>query len=265
MRKGIVFGLALVSQLTFAGFAAADDYGNGCNAAAALNVGSSRYGAIEYWGDSDYFRIYVPSSGTLTVYTTGSTDTFGTLGDSRCVTLVSNDDQPSNANFRIVRAVNAGTYYLKVRHYSPTSTGGYVVFAGFAPSGGGGTADDHGNSCATATRVTFGSPISGTIGRPGDVDFFRFDNSPSCPSCFNPVWSIFFTTGTTDTYGTVYNEYCQPLGSNDDDGPDNNFYLTASGPYGSGFYGRTFYVGVRHYSASGTGSYVLRSQGGSLF
>lgn len=108
-----------------------DDHGNSCDSATLVNVNSTTNGNIGTAGDYDYFRVQVPSSGTLTVYTTGSTDTYGYLKNSGCVTIVSNDDS-GDRNFRLSSTVTAGTYYVAVRHYSSTGIGNYVLYVQFS-------------------------------------------------------------------------------------------------------------------------------------
>ena len=113
----------------------ADDHGNSCNTATAVNVNSSKAGTINRAGDWDYFRIQVPSSGTLTVYTTGSTDTKGSLRNSGCTTITglsgNPDDYNNGSNFRLWGTVMAGTYYVAVQHYSSTGVGGYTLYISF--------------------------------------------------------------------------------------------------------------------------------------
>jgi len=61
-----------------------DDYGNDYSTATAVSLNSTRGGSIETAGDIDYFRVDVTSSGTLSVSTTGSMDTYGYLENSDC-------------------------------------------------------------------------------------------------------------------------------------------------------------------------------------
>jgi hypothetical protein len=222
-------------------FAVADDHGNTCDTATTVNVNSTRAGTIETAGDYDYFRIPVPSAGTLTVYTTGSTDTYGFLKNASCTTLASNDDY-GNLNFRLSSTVQAGTYYVAVRHYSSTGTGAYTLTVDFVASAP--PADDHGNTCDAATTVNVNSTRAGTIETAGDYDYFRMP-VPAAGTL------TVYTTGSTDTYGFLKNASCTTLASNDDYNGDLNFRLSSTVQAG------TYYVTVRHYSSTGTGAYTL--------
>ena len=112
-----------------------DDHGDAPSAATGLALGSSRSGQLETGGDVDYFRVAVSASGELTVHTTGSLDTKGQLEDSAGGVLARDDDGGDGHNFRIVHAVRAGTYYIKVEGYDASATGGYTIHA--SGSGGG--------------------------------------------------------------------------------------------------------------------------------
>src|SRR5439155_247663 len=136
--------------------------------ATSVGTTSTTSGRINFAGDNDYFRVQVGSAGHLTVYTTGSTDTYGYLLDSNGNTLASNDDT-TGLNFQIDRDVSPGTYYVRVRHYSSTGTGDYVLEVRFTGS----LTDDHGNSTATATSVGINSTTGGVINYAGDNDYFR--------------------------------------------------------------------------------------------
>ncbi len=129
LRNGIL-SITLILFSTAVGLAQGDDHGNDCGSATSVSVNSTRSGSIETGGDSDYFQVQVPSSGTLTVYTTGSTDTFGELRDSACSIIASNDDSdfPIDLNFRISQSVSPGTYYVAVEHFDISSgTGSYTL------------------------------------------------------------------------------------------------------------------------------------------
>ncbi len=112
--------------------AGGDDHGNTRSTATSLSLGSSLSGRIDPGGDVDYFRVQILRSGELTVHTTGSTDTYGTLHDASGARLVRNDDGGSGRNFRIEHPVNPGTYYIQVRGYNSSTTGNYTLRAELA-------------------------------------------------------------------------------------------------------------------------------------
>ena len=224
----------------------ADDHGNSCSRATSVNIGSTVNGRIETGGDYDYFKIMVPSSGTLTVYTTGSTDTYGYLNNSSCNVITRNDDSGSGYNFRISRNVSSGTYYVKVKHYNSGRTGSYTLHVeGPSSVSPPAASDDHGNSISSATSININQSRSGNIERGGDYDYFRIRLS-------NPGTLKVFTTGSTDTYGYLKNSSGSTITSNDDSG-SRNFKISRQLSSG------TYYVAVRHYhSSSGTGRYTLK-------
>ncbi len=114
------------------GIAAGDDHGDTIATATPIAPNSTTAGSIETAGDSDCFRIQLAAAGTLTVHTTGGTDTYGHLLDASGMQLIEDDDGGGEGyNFRIARAVAAGTYYVRVRHWSGTGVGAYQLVSSF--------------------------------------------------------------------------------------------------------------------------------------
>ena len=121
--------------------------GSGDNSAQTVTHGSSVAGRISAPGERDRYSVALGAGQRLTVYTTGSTDTFGIFEDSGGTSLAANDDGGSGGNFRISYTVStAGTYYIIVRGYRSSTTGNYqlnVSISGGTPAGstpaGGGT------------------------------------------------------------------------------------------------------------------------------
>ncbi len=105
------------------------DHSNTRATATPLPLGDSLAGQIEPAGDVDYFKVEVSNSGKLTVYTTGSSDTKGTLEDNTGTVLVTEDDGGFSDNFRIRHSVSPGTYYVKVEGGSSSGTGVYIIRA----------------------------------------------------------------------------------------------------------------------------------------
>ncbi len=117
-----------------------------------MPLNSSISASINPAGDYDYFAINIPAYGTLNVYTTGSTDTYGYLKDSACTDIESDDDDGEGLNFSITRTLSAGTYYVAVRHYSSSSIGAYTLVNAF-----------NALTTSTTTSVTGTTSVSTTI------------------------------------------------------------------------------------------------------
>ena len=75
-----------------------------------------------------YWYTFTPAESGLYIFTTtGSTDTYGELYQGSSL-LASDDDSGAGNNFSITHRLNAGTEYrLKVRGYSSTTTGSYLL------------------------------------------------------------------------------------------------------------------------------------------
>ena len=92
--------------------------------ATPVDLGSSTDGSLSEGDEDDLFVIEMSDSGTLTVYTTGSTDTYGFILDSSGNVLAENDDGGEGWNFRVSASVSAGTYYIQVEGFE---TGDYTL------------------------------------------------------------------------------------------------------------------------------------------
>ena len=112
-----------------------DDHGNTLAEATSVGAPSSTAGNLERNGDRDYFRFVLATGGPLSVYTTGSTDTYATLTRSGSSFRLTDDDSGPGVNFRInVPDAQTGTYYVEVRGYETGTTGVYTLHV--EPSGG---------------------------------------------------------------------------------------------------------------------------------
>ncbi len=78
-------------------------------------------------GDVDYFRVDLTRARILVAYTTGTTDTFGSIEDNTGTWLADDDDGGEGSNFRISRFVQAGTYYILVQGWDHSATGSYTL------------------------------------------------------------------------------------------------------------------------------------------
>ena len=212
-------------------------------------------------GDKDYFKIVCNDArGTLTAWTTGSTDTYGDLLDSNgnratgCARTdqssrdhcVSNNDG-SGRNFRISRSATVGTYYLEVKG-TFGDTGPYVLRVQWRP----GDTSDHGDSRSTAHELSnCGSgnrdwTINGSL-TADDQDYFVIE----CNARRGALTA--WTTGSTDTYGEFLTGDGTRIERDEDSGSGNNFYLSEQTAAVGGYY-----LKVKGDSSSTTGPYVLR-------
>ena len=190
------------------GYRGGDDHGNSCAEATPVSVNSTTPGFLEEVyppysgpGDYDYFRIYVHAAGTLTVNTSGSTETAGTLLDDTCTEITDDDDGGNGQNFQISRELQAGTYYVSVGGDYSWKTGPYQFVSSFdvppvpvpaSPTGinaTDGRYTDHVQvtfnpvdgafiyriyRCMTAAQSTCGSPL-------GSVKTTSFDDKGAVP------------------------------------------------------------------------------------
>ena len=174
--------------------------------ASNLPLGTHTRASIDFVGDEDYYRVQVSPSnaGRIRFETTGSTDTIGRLYNSSG-SLVGqlDDDSGVSTNFRIVRTLSWGTYYLRVDEYNDDATGDYIVTA---------TTDiDPGPEFGSADSLSLNASSSENISFPGDVDYFRLR-----VTSYGQL--TVYTTGSTDTYGLLENSSGTDLATNDDGG-----------------------------------------------
>ncbi|MCB4781397.1 MAG: pre-peptidase C-terminal domain-containing protein, partial [Sulfurovum sp.] len=177
-----------------------------------IDLNSITSGSIDRVGDEDWFKVVIPSAGRLVAETTGTTDTKGYLYDASNSTPIATDnDSGSGRNFKISEWLEAGTYYVAVRHSnSLVPSGDYSLVTyfndnndtsdGATPSSTPPevTPDDHNNTRDGATPIEPNSTTSGNIETAGDEDYFKI----VIPSAGTLVVK---TTGSTDTYGELYN------------------------------------------------------------
>lgn len=79
-------------------------------------------------GQKVYFEFTPTTSGSFTIQSTGSVDTYGTLYDSTQSSLTQDDDGAGDRNFRITYNMTADTtYYIAAKLYSSSSTGAFKV------------------------------------------------------------------------------------------------------------------------------------------
>lgn len=232
-----ITGLLLLAFFTFPQNSHARNERDGvtCSTTTTLSAPGSTTGYLSS-NDTDYFAINVTNTGVMTVYTTGSTDTYGYLRNASCNKIDEDDDNGPDYNFSITYAVSTpGTYYINVEGWSGSSTGNYTLVVEMI-------SDDHGNNCTDATTVATTSVTAGSIETNGDKDYFKI----VVPS---EGQLTVYTTGGTNTYGRYYNTSCNQQGSDNDSGVSTNFQIQRDVTAG------TYYYSVEENGNNSTGTY----------
>jgi kexin len=123
--------------------------------------------------DVDFFRFEITDTDTREyfVYTTGDTDTRGTLYNAGGVRLNESDDAhiaSGRYNFMLTGRLARGTYYLSVAGGRTDEQGAYTLHLGVVAETTGRT---------DATPIEVGEVVGGVFGTVSDVDFFVLELS----------------------------------------------------------------------------------------
>jgi tyrosinase len=91
--------------------------------------GPAVQGEISTGGERDRYSFRVTNAGTYAIETTGPTDTFVSLfGPNSETRLIAEDDDSGPGNLSLlVQNLAVGQYFVRVRHFSPSSTGPYGI------------------------------------------------------------------------------------------------------------------------------------------
>ncbi len=158
-----------------------------------------------------------------TIYTNGSTDTYGCLYDANGQQLTFNDDYYGNLNCRIIYSLSAGqSYIVSIKHYDAQKTGAYNLIVSENS-----VIDVHGNTWDTATAIS-GTSVQGIVNYFDDLDYFTF--TPSTDG----IYTI-YSTGIGDVNGHILDSNQNEIISADDSS-DYNFYIKAYLKAGSLYY-----------------------------
>ena len=108
----------------------------------------SSTGAIDKAGAVDWWCFTVLRRGKVTVQTTGDLDTVGALEDHSGQQVDHDDDSGRGQNFKIVRTLDAGTYYIRVSAHGG-ETGSYTLHVNHTQSSRSDGGDDRTQSTAS--------------------------------------------------------------------------------------------------------------------
>ena len=173
-ESGCYFGLTPFSEaegqggLTLEGGSAVirdidDDHGDTFEGASAIAVDVPVEGAMDYFGDSDFFLFQAEEGKVYKIYVEP-----GTLSNS-LTTLYGADEQQldfADSTAIFFETQGSGDHYVEVTVWND-DTGSYVLTVSNVD-------DDHGNSLATASPAVVGQPVQVSIGYDGDLDYLVF-------------------------------------------------------------------------------------------
>ena len=218
---------------------------------------TSSNGTISPAGNEDYFRFELTQPRVVTASTNGSFDVVGRLYSSAGVLLAADDNSVDSDNFYIKQILPAGSYYLAISGANPAASGEYTlivtkqelptVISLYNPDSPGSDPDSDPDSdpVPVPSYATSGESISSAT----DVDYFSFNLTQTDIININ-------TTGSTDTFGTLYNSADVKLASDDNSGSGNNFLIEKILSPG------TYHIEVAGSgSSTATGNYILNIMG----
>ncbi|MDE0062521.1 MAG: hypothetical protein OXU72_06985, partial [Gammaproteobacteria bacterium] len=220
--------------------------GGSCFEAIEVDINRNRNGAVDLAGDWDYYRLEPSSRGAMSVATSGGTDTFGELMDGDGRVLEFDDDSGDAKNFRVERQVDDRVYYVRVSG-GDNVYGNYTLRTSLVPGTSGNARDRDDDVLEQATAIGVGVEVGDAIDLEEDIDWWRFETR-------SRGRLVIATTGSTDTYGRLYDEEGELLADDHDSGDGLNFRIDD----GAVFEPDAYYLAVAGGSRLVTGHYRVR-------
>lgn len=192
-------------------------------------------------GEEDHYHFDVTAFSTLTIETSGASDTVISLfgPDNQTNQIAFDDDGGNNFNSLINQSLPVGRYFVSVRLFNSSLTGNYRIAVSSAAV----------DAIVPEIQVN-GSAVAANITNPGEIDIFSF-TAPAHGS-----YTI-ETTGSTDTYMNLFgpNSQTRGIAENDDSGEFRNSRIQLQLVAGE------YFVRIRHYSEFSTGAYQIQVTG----
>ena len=163
-----------VEELNFTFWTGEDDHGDDQASATPISVGETANGTMDDILDYDYF-VFQAEEGTeyrIVVDLGTMTDSAIGLYDSTESEEAWNDDYGDTLASQITwTAPDSGEYFIAVESFDVETGGTYTLTVTEVEAS---PEDDHGNDRASATRVSVGETVEGTIDNVLDYDYFVF-------------------------------------------------------------------------------------------
>ena len=172
-----------------------DIHGDTRETATTVTLGTSVSGNLRAISDIDYFRIEPSTRTFVSIFTTGSLNTKGSLQNEMGNIIQTDDNSGSRSNFQINALLEMETYFIAVNISGFGNFGEYDLHVNEVP----------------VTELKLNTSVSGTIDPAGDVDYFSIVISTT-------RFVTIYTTGDDleDTVGTLQNRAGTELAKKDD-------------------------------------------------
>ena len=150
-----------------------DDFGSDFEAATEIPIGGMVEGTIRQVNENDYFKFVAEAGGSYQLDVTLSDYFKPDRGsDALTVTLI---DTERNAigeisDRRVWQAASSGEFYLQVSDNWRSDQGSYSISVSESSY-----SDDHGDDPGSATEISLGGDVPGSLGEDLDDDYFYFD------------------------------------------------------------------------------------------
>lgn len=216
---------------------------NSIENAALLQVGDEGLNrTMDYGDDYDYFKITLDTplsdNKALVVQTFGNLDLTMTLLDQYDNEILTNDDSGMDGNPQVmIPSQETGTWYAVVYPYDGDNTGPYTIKAYIADI----IKDEYENDNTMEEAGTIeinGAPQERTFMPSGEEDWVRFVVD-------EPGEFIIKTTGSIDTFLSLYDRYGEFIYEDDDSGSDNNGLISERLDEG------VYYIQITQYEGDG--------------
>lgn len=190
--------------------------------------------------ESDLYQFTITTAGSYTLETFGNTDLYLSLfgPDSQTMQIAEDDDSGAATNARLQLDLQPGTYFARVRHFSPTLTGAYQIQLR--------SNDSTPGIPAVPILVVNAAPVAAEISTGGETDLYRINIATAGQYTIE-------TLGGTDLFLTLLNpaSTTPQIATDDDSGTGLNPRITIDLQPGS------YFASVRHYSATSSGAYRI--------
>ncbi len=166
--------------------------------------GKPQEGLLAVPGSVDYYEFTVAQLSWAAIYTTGALDSTVEIHSLQHGLVAKDDDGGEGTNFRIARMLLPDVYYLRVGAFD---AGSYTLHVDVRPA-------------SPVELDPEGRPQTGVIDTAESDDYFRLKVERLSRADI-------YSTGGLDVAGMLFNSQGQPLGGDDDSGPETNFRIQA--------------------------------------